>query len=58
MLLFIILITYWKYDQYADVRKRFRGYKNITPEPFEMNKRNFYIYGLSNSGKNNMHRRF
>ena len=51
MLLFIVLIAYWKYDQYADVRKRFRGYKNITPEPFEMNKHNFYIYGPSNSGK-------
>ena len=51
ILLFIILIAYWNYDQYSDRRKRFNGYKNVVPEPFEMKKENFIIYGPTNSGK-------
>ena len=37
--------------QYAYQRKKFKGYRNITPEPFEMKKHNFINYGPSNSGK-------
>ena len=51
MLLLIILIAYWNYDQYSDIRKRFGGYKNGVPEPFEMKKQNFIIFDPSNSGK-------
>ena len=53
MLLFMIIIAYWNYDNCSDLRKRFKGYRNIVPEPFEMRKHNFIIYDPSNSGKNN-----
>ena len=43
MLLFIILIAYWNYDQYSDIRKRFKGYKNVFPEPIGMKKQNFFL---------------
>ena len=42
---------YWNYDPFADLRKRFKGYKNIITEPYEMSKHNFIIYGPSNSAK-------
>ena len=51
MLILIIIIVYWNYDKYSDLRKRFKGYRNIVPEPFEIKKHNFIIYGPSNSGK-------
>ena len=51
MLLLIILIAYWNYDQYSDTRKRFNGYRNVVPKPFEMEKENFIFYGPSDSGK-------
>ena len=51
ILVFIIVIAYWNYDKYSDSRKRFKGYRNIVPEPFEIKKHNFIIYGPSNSGK-------
>ena len=51
MLIFNILIAYWNYDFYAELRKRFKGYRNVVPEPFEMKKHNFINYGPSNSGK-------
>ena len=35
ILLFNILIGYWNYYQYSERRKRFNGYKNVVPEPFE-----------------------
>ena len=54
MLLFIIIIVYWKYDKYSDLGNRFIGYRNNVPEPFQMKKKhNFIIYGPSNSGKTN-----
>ena len=49
MLLFIIIFVYWNYDKNSDLRKRFKGYKNVVPEPFEIKKHNFIIYGPSNS---------
>ena len=51
MLTLIIIIVYWNYDKYSDLRKRFKGYRNIVPEPFKTKKHNFIIYGPSNSGK-------
>ena len=51
ILVFIIIIAYWNYDKYSDLRKRFKGYRNIVAEPFETKKHNFIIYGPSNSGK-------
>ena len=51
MLIFIILISYYYFDPYSDIRKRFRGYRNIVPEPFEKKRGNFITYGPSNSGK-------
>ena len=51
MLLFINIIAHWNYDNYSDLRKRFKGYRNVVPEPFEIKKHNFIIYGPSNSGK-------
>ena len=51
ILVFIIVIAYWNYDKYSDLRKRFKGYRNLVPEPFEIKKHNFIIYGPSNSGK-------
>ena len=51
MLIFIILISYYYYGPFSDIRKRFRGYRNIVPEKFEMKRGNFIIYGPSNSGK-------
>ena len=36
MLLFIIKIAYWNYDNYSDLRKRFKGYRNVVPKPFEI----------------------
>ena len=51
MIILIIIIVYWNYDIYSDFKKRFKGYKNIVPEPFEMKKHNFIIYGPSISGK-------
>ena len=50
ILVFIIVIAYWNFDKYSDLRKRLEGYKNIVPEPFEIKKHNF-IYDPSNSGK-------
>ena len=51
MLLFIIIITYWDYGNYSDLRKRFNGYRNVVSIPLEIKKHNFIIYGPSNSGK-------
>ena len=51
MLLIIIINAYWNYDNYSDLRKRFKRYRNVAPEPFEIKKHNFIIYGPSNSGK-------
>ena len=51
MLILIIIIVYWNYDKYSDLRKRFKGYRNIVPEPFEIKIHNFIIYGPSISGK-------
>ena len=51
MLQFIIINVYWNYDKYSDLRKRFKGYRNIVPKPFELKKHNFIINGPSNSGK-------
>ena len=51
MLIFKIIIAYWNYDKYSDLRKRFKGYRNVVPEPFEIKKHNFIIYGPSNTGK-------
>ena len=56
-LILIIIIFYWNYDKYSDLRKRFKGYRNIVPEPFEMKNHNFIIYGPSKSGKNNFFKR-
>ena len=52
ILLYIIIIAYRNYDNYSDLRKRLKGYKNVVPEPFEIKKHNFIIFGSSNSGKN------
>ena len=57
ILVFIIVIAYWNYDKYSDLRKRFKGYRNIVSEPFEFKKHNFIIHGPSNSGKNNFYKR-
>ena len=51
MLLFIILIAFWNYDHYSDIRKSLRGCENVAPEPFVMEKQNFKMYGSSKSGK-------
>ena len=51
MLVFIIIIAYWKNDNYSNLGKRFKGHRNIVPELFEVKKHNFNIYGPSNSGK-------
>ena len=51
ILLLIILIAYWNYDKYSDLRKRFKGYKNVVAEPFETKEHNFIIYCPSNSYK-------
>ena len=51
ILIFIIIIAYWNYDKFSDLRTRFKGYNNVVPEPFENKKHNFIIYGPSNSGK-------
>ena len=53
MLILIIIVVYWNYDKYSDLRKRFKGYRNIVPEPFEIKIHNFVIYGPSISGKRN-----
>ena len=50
ILLIIILIACWNYDIYADLRKRFKGYKNNITRAYER-KKNFIIYGPSYSGK-------
>ena len=57
MIILIIIIVYWNYDKYSDLGKRFKGYRNVVPEPFEMKKHNFIIYGPSYSGKNNFYKR-
>ena len=49
MLLCIIKIAYWNYNKYSNLRKRFKGYRNVILEPFEMKKHNLFIYGSSNS---------
>ena len=49
ILLFVLLIANWNYDKFSDLRKRFKGYRNVAPEPFEMKKHNFFNYGPSNS---------
>ena len=49
ILVFIIIIVYWNYDKYSDLRKRFKGYRTNVPEPFEIKKHNFIFYGPSNS---------
>ena len=51
MLLFINIIAYSNYDNYLDLRKRFKRHRSVIPEPFEIIKHNFIIYGPSNSGK-------
>ena len=51
MLIFITLLSYYYYDSYSDIRKRFRWYRNTVPEEFEMKRGSFIIYGPSNSGK-------
>ena len=38
ILVFIIVIADWNYDKYSDLRKRFKGYRNVLPEPFEIKK--------------------
>ena len=53
MIILINKIVYWNYDKYSDLRKRFKGYRNVLREPFEIKKHNFIIYGPSNSGKTN-----
>ena len=53
MLILIIIIAYWNYDKYSDLRKRFKVYRKVLPEPFEIKKHNFLIYGPSSSGKTN-----
>ena len=53
MLILIIIIVYWNYGKYSDLRKSFKGYRNIVLKPFEIKKHNFIIYGPSNSGKTN-----
>ena len=50
-MLFIIIIDYWNYDNFSDLRKRFKDYRNVVPETSEIKKHNFIIYGPSNSGK-------
>ena len=57
ILVIIIVIAHWNYDKYSDLKKRFKGYRNIIPEPFEVKKNNFIIYGPSNSGKNEFYKR-
>ena len=52
MLIFIIIFAYWKYDNYAELRKRFKGYRNVLPERFEMKKQNFYGQKHNFYGKN------
>ena len=51
MLLFINTMACWNYDNYSDLRKIFKRYRNVVPEPFELKKHNFIFYGPSNSGK-------
>ena len=51
MIILSIIIVYWNYDKYSGLRKRFKAYRNIVPEPFEMKKHSFIFYGPSNSGK-------
>ena len=51
ILIFFIIIAYWNYGKYSDSRKRFKGYRNVVPEPFESKKHNFIFCGPSNSGK-------
>ena len=58
MLLFVIIIAYWNSDNYFDLGRRFKGDRNVVPEPFEIKKHNFIIYGPSNSGKNNFYEKF
>ena len=50
-MLFIIIIAYWNFANHSGLRKRFKRYRNVVPEPFEIKKHNFFIYGPSNSGK-------
>ena len=38
MIIPFIIIVYRNFDKYSDLRKRFKGYRNIVPEPFEMKK--------------------
>ena len=58
MFILIIIIPYWNYDKYSDLGKRFKGYRNVLPEPFETKKHNFIIYGPSYSGKTNFIKEF
>ena len=52
MLSFVIIIAYWNYDKYSNLRKRIKGYRNVVPETFEMKKKEiFIIYGPSILGK-------
>ena len=53
IMIFIIIIAYWNYDNCSGLKKRFKGYRNVIPERFETKKHNFIIYGPSNSGENN-----
>ena len=55
MLIFIIIFAYWNYDNYAELRKRFKGYRKVVPE---MKKHNFNFYGPSNSDKTTFIREF
>ena len=48
-LLFIILISYWNYYKNPDLRKKFKAYRIVVPEPFLMKRYNFNIFGPSNS---------
>ena len=36
MLLFIIIIAYLNFDKFFYLRKRFKEFRNVVPEPFEM----------------------
>ena len=50
MIILIIIIVNWNYDKYSDLKKSFKGYRNIVPEPFEMKKLLMYSVLMVVSG--------
>ena len=48
---FILLIAYWNYGPYVDVRLNFKENRKIVQEPYEMDKHYFIICGPSKSSK-------